>query len=453
LLNKLLSDELKFNVQVYVKRGRYYNITATGEDAARFMHLLAVSAPSAGGEYLSEKFNEFVETAQVEVRLDENSIRLTDGGNVTADLTMSEGGAAVTYNVYLSDRAIELEFYSTNRSHVELAARLLRLAGVSAEVKKMGNRDVWYVYASTDKLAAGREELRKALANIIREALARGWVDAGKAERWLKKLEGGLTLREGWPKYLVRLARSGALMVRFASTSPGAIEREAQRLRQMELEEGRHFTVKMPEGGGMGYVSILREGLAYAAWLSVYGSGRQQELTAEFVNYILQRAEKAGKEVYKKASEIIEEGKTRGSLKLEGFKKEVEVDGRKHIVKVIGGGAEVEEGEGGKLLLRIKITAEVDGVTHEYEITYGRRGDDNAAVGRAYASAKAPGGREADAERFSALVKALTGKEPWVYQRSDGKIEIVCGREHLEGFARFAELADAIKKWLEETDR
>jgi hypothetical protein len=65
-----------------------------------------------------------------------------------------------------------------------------------------------------------------------------------------------------------------------------------------------------------------------------------------------------------------------------------------------------------------------------------------------YATAKAD-----DAERFSALIKALTGKEPWVYQRSDGKIEIVCGREHLEGFKRYAELADAIEKWLEETGR
>jgi hypothetical protein len=123
------------------------------------------------------------------------------------------------------------------------------------------------------------------------------------------------------------------------------------------------------------------------------------------------------------------------------------------MVKVIGGGAEVEEGEGGKLLLRIKITAEVDGVTREYEITYGRRGDDNAAVGRAYASAEAPGGREADAERFSALVKALTGEEPRVYRMKNGKIRIECYREHLDGFARFAELADAIVKWLEETDR
>ena len=40
-----------------------------------------------------------------------------------------------------------------------------------------------------------------------------------------------------------------------------------------------------------------------------------------------------------------------------------------------------------------------------------------------------------------------------MYQRSDGKIELVCGREHLEGFKRYAELADAIEKWLEETGR
>jgi hypothetical protein len=30
---------------------------------------------------------------------------------------------------------------------------------------------------------------------------------------------------------------------------------------------------------------------------------------------------------------------------------------------------------------------------------------------------------------------------------------IVCSREHLEGFKRFAELTDAIEKWLEETVR
>jgi hypothetical protein len=48
------------------------------------------------------------------------------------------------------------------------------------------------------------------------------------------------------------------------------------------------------------------------------------------------------------------------------------VNGRRHVVEVIDGSAETEKSKGGKLLLRIKITAEVDGVRSEYEITYGR---------------------------------------------------------------------------------
>jgi len=59
LLNQLLPDELKFNARVYIGEG-VYRIAAYGEDAAKFKRLLAVSAPSAGGGYLSEKFNEFM---------------------------------------------------------------------------------------------------------------------------------------------------------------------------------------------------------------------------------------------------------------------------------------------------------------------------------------------------------------------------------------------------------
>jgi hypothetical protein len=198
LLNQLLPDKLKFGVRVYVERG-VYNITATSENAARLMRLLAVSAPSAGGEYLSDKFNEFVEEAKVEVRF--GNIRLTNSG-AAADLTISEGGVAVKYNVYLRNE-IELRFASTDRSRAELAARLLRLAGVSAGVSKVGDRDEWHVIATTDKLAAGREELRKALAEIVETA--RKSVGEEKAERWLEKLEKGLTLKEGWPRYKVRL--------------------------------------------------------------------------------------------------------------------------------------------------------------------------------------------------------------------------------------------------------
>jgi hypothetical protein len=73
-------------------------------------------------------------------------------------------------------------------------------------------------------------------------------------------------------------------------------------------------------------------------------------------------------------------------------------------------------------------------------------------MGRATARADAPDDREADAERFSALIKALTGREPRIIERSNGKIMMECYREHLDGFARYAELADDIEKWLERDD-
>jgi hypothetical protein len=209
----------------------------------------------------------------------------------------------------------------------------------------------------------------------------------------------------------------------------------------------------MPEGGKAGYVLILREGLERAAWLSVHGKEGQRRLAAEFVEYILQRAKEVGEDVYGKAVEIVEKGRSRSSLRLEGFEKEVEVNGKIHVVKVIDGGAELEKSESGKLLLRIRITAEVDSVRREYMITYGRRGADNAVEGRTTARADAPDGREKDAERLAALIKALTGREPRIRRRSDGTIELVCDREHLEGFKRYTELADAIEKWLEETSR
>jgi hypothetical protein len=76
----------------------------------------------------------------------------------------------------------------------------------------------------------------------------------------------------------------------------------------LAISTRRRFTVKMPKGGKKGYVYIRKEGLAYAAWLSVYGSGKQQELAAEFIRHILDRAREEGEEVHKKAEEIVKEG-------------------------------------------------------------------------------------------------------------------------------------------------
>jgi hypothetical protein len=295
----------------------------------------------------------------------------------------------------------------------------LKLTGVSAEVKRKGDGDGWYVRASTDMLASVREELRKALAKVVEAARSNDGVDEKKAKRWLEKLEKGRVLMEGWPKYHVGLARSGTPVVRFRSTNRNSIEREAQRLEKMGLVEDVHFTVEMPGEGRYGYVYIRREGLAYAAWLSVRGEDEEQrKLAAAFVELILRRAEEVDKKVkgvYEKVNKIIEEGMSRSSLEL-NFEKWVEVNGKTYVVKVIGGEA-VEEGRDGRKLLRIKIKAEVgrvegehivDPVESEYTITFGRYGR-NAVLGFATARADAPGGREADAERLAAVIEALTG--------------------------------------------
>jgi len=101
----------------------------------------------------------------------------------------------VKYNVYLRGDVIGLQFQSTDRSRAELAALLLRPAGVGAEVRRVG--DKWQVVVYTGKLAAGHERLRRALAEIVEAVRSNGWVDEKRAERWLKKLEKGRVSKEG----------------------------------------------------------------------------------------------------------------------------------------------------------------------------------------------------------------------------------------------------------------
>jgi Arc/MetJ family transcription regulator len=440
---------------VDVERG--FNVVAYDDSAVRLARLYFLYGPPLleGDDRLkNHKLAEAVELgAEAAVDIREEGLRRIEGGRVAADLTISEGGVDVKFNAYLLKDAILLRFQSTDRGRAELAARLLKLAGVSMEIEKTGKRGVWQVWATIDRLAAGHKKLRDALAEIVRTAIARGWVNEETAKRWLEKLEGGRVLKEGWPKYHVGLNK-GTLEVRYTSTNPDSIEQIAEKLRKMGLVEGVHFTVRMPKGGKAGRISILREGLERVAWLSIHGSEGQRELAAKFIGYILERAREEGGEVYEKAKEVVEEGRARGSLRLADVRgAEVEVGGRRYVVDVIGGGAELERGRSGKTLLRIAITAEVDGVRRDYEMTYGRYGKNNAAKGYATAKADVPGGRRADAERFSVLIKALTGEEPRVYEKKDGKIMIVCGREHLEGLMRYAELADAIERWLEETRR
>ncbi len=88
----------------------------------------------------------------------------------------------------------------------------------------------------------------------------------------------------------------------------------------------------------------------------------------------------------------MERGRAVGSLRSADVSDaEVFVEGRSHVVSVIGGGAQPERDRSGRTLLRITITAEVDGVRRDYTMAFSRRGSDNAALGYAYAGADAPG--------------------------------------------------------------
>ncbi len=49
------------------------------------------------------------------------------------------------------------------------------------------------------------------------------------------------------------------------------------------------------------------------------------------------------------------------------------------------------------------------------------------------------------AERLAAVVEALTGVKPKISRRSDGAMEVICSWTHLEGFKRYAELAETVE--------
>jgi hypothetical protein len=88
-----------------------------------------------------------------------------------------------------------------------------------------------------------------------------------------------------------------------------------------------------------------------------------------------------------------------------------------------------------------------------YTITYSRCGKKNEAVGRAAARADAPGDKEADKKRFAAVIKALTGEEPRIIEKSDGRIEVECSRAHLDGFMLYKEFFGYTMRWLKKTSR
>jgi Arc/MetJ family transcription regulator len=168
-----------YSVKTKVEKvGSAFRVVASDDDAIKLAGLyFRYGSPLLEGDerIINHKLSEAVKLGAEGLNIRWEGLRRTEDGIVAADLIISEGDVEIKYNVYLWEK-ISLEFLSTDRSRAELAARLLRLAGVGAEVKKKedGKRDVWRVEVSTDVLAAGREELREAIAEIVRKAVENG---------------------------------------------------------------------------------------------------------------------------------------------------------------------------------------------------------------------------------------------------------------------------------------
>ena len=344
-------------------------------------------------------------------------VRRTGRGNVVADLFLSNEVGGVKFRLYIQRRDVALRFDTTNKGRAELALRLLKELGVDAKVY---HKRAWHIFASLRGLAGADRTLKEAVTAAIEAAAERGWIDAKRAQRWVAKIER------------MHIYSVGEKLTVY-SKHPEVLEREAQRLREMGLVEGWHFTLKMPEDGAVGRLRILAKGLAYIAWLSIHGSGRQRELAGEFLGQILRTAQAKGGDAYRRVKRAVEAGMTRSSLTLTGLEKEV--DGR--MVRVRGGSAWLKDGR-----LKIAVEAEVDGVEARCEASFIKMKKGGVAGFVRADTAE-------DAERIAVVIKAVTGISPTVVRMNNGAYMLRCNEKHLKALIRYAELADYVERWIE----
>jgi hypothetical protein len=435
--------------------GSVFEVRIVNDGAVRLAQLYALFGPPMLEEegFIDHKLVEAVELgSKVSVQIEERSWRRIKGG-AAVDLYISVGARGKfsmyqgKFTLYLREHEVRVRLDSTNLKEAELGARLLKLAGVETKVKMVNGINVWYIDVATDKLAEGSEELRRELVKAVEQARKRGWIDEGRARRWIEKFERGISTWRGY-KFGVRLSE-GALVVVFHSTNPEKIVQLKQALESLGLLEGEHFTVTWPEEGKTGFTYLKREGIVELAYIAIYGTdeARKKE-AASLIEHLRERAEAKGKDVLEKLEELIKHGEERGFRHATGMKEVVEIEWEGHRTTVSVEVKEIHAEEDGDKL-RISVTAVVSGVEGRWEMTFLRREKDRAVIGYTATRADVPGGREEDAKRIAALIKALTGEEPSIIRRN-GKIkEIKYTRRHLDGLGKYAELTDVVRKWLD----
>jgi PaRep2b protein. len=434
-----------FKPRLYVG-DRYYRVEVTGmENAAALAALMPAVGLNPKAEKAINMFREWAEeVGAVEVKLE--AVEKTSRG-AKAVVAVRAGPWEAKYNVYLRGDAVELRFNSADAERAYQMAHVLKLLGVKAEPKaaggRSGGRHKWLISASTDVLAskAVLPLFREVLARAVEEAARRGWIKGDTAERWAEKLREGVTIAEDKPKFVIRINNTGALDIVYMTTSAENLDRYAERLKSLGLEAGIHFTTKPPKNGKQGTLRITAEGVVKLAELSHHAEDPERRLEAAgWIKHLLARAEESGGEAaQEKLRKLVEEGAARGVSALTGLRREVEVDGERHVVEIRRAEARIEDGK-----LRIRVEAVVDGVAVEREYTFFRdRG--NKTSGRVLTQADAPGGRKEDLKRLKALSTVIFGEAGSLM--AGGKL-LGYTRRHLEYAMRFREVKEAAERWL-----
>ncbi len=97
-----------------------------------------------------------------------------------------------------------------------------------------------------------------------------------------------------------------------------------------------------------GRVPLLAEGVRRLAWVSIHGEEGQRQRAAEFLKFLEAKARAKSEEVFRKLEVLLEEGRSRGALRLVGLEK--------NGVKVLDVKTEEKDDK-----LYITLKAEVDG--------------------------------------------------------------------------------------------
>jgi len=443
-----------FKPRLYVE-GKYYRVEVSG---GRNAAALAAVMPAVGLNPKAEKavdmFREWAESREkkgeavkVDVKLE--AVEKT-GKLAKAVVAVKAGPWEAKYDVYLKGKEVELYFNSTDVERVYQMAHVLKLLGVKAEPKAVEHRSRgrrrWLISASTDALASKTvlPAFREVLARAVEEAARRGWIKGDTAERWAEKLRAGVTIAEDKPKFRIQITSKGGLGIVYETTNAENLDRYAEELKGLGLEEGAHFTTKPPEGGKLGALYITAEGVVKLAELSHHAEDAEKRQKAnEWLNHLLARAEESGgEEAKRRLGALVEEGAARGALTLTGLRREVEVEGGRHVVEIRRAEARIDEN--GKL--RIRVEAVVDGVEMEREYTF-FRGKNNRTFGIVSTQADAPGGREEDLKRLKALSTVIFGEAG---SEVAGGRELKYTRRHLEYAMRYSEVKEAAERWLRE---